>query len=258
MIYDIRKEMKFGLRSSKFLILVVGFLFFALLTPVMAKVVLPEILKSQFPGMTEEGLRSMLNLTQLGTIRSYMGDVVEIGSIIVAFTLCGLMAQEISENTIVLPLCSGNRFGSLVTAKMLVFGTMLTLSTTFSLLIDYAYSGLLFSFEIGIMPIIRGGLLQGFYMVFLLANVIMWGTILKKPITTGFVTLAIAFGQQFLAGIFDIQTYLPAGLLAEAQQLTVTPANTLYQTLLITSGIILVLMMITLMRLKRMEFNERA
>ena len=70
MIRDINKEIKYALRNSRFLILIIGFIFFAILTPVMTRLVLPEVLKSQFPGMSEQELKGMLDMTQLGCIRS--------------------------------------------------------------------------------------------------------------------------------------------------------------------------------------------
>lgn len=254
---NIKKELRFGMRSSKFLILFVGFLFFAIFTPVMTKVILPEILKSQFPGMSQDALGEMLDMTQRGCIRSYMGDVFEIGTIIVVFTLCGLMAQEIKDNTLVLPLCSGKQFGSITAAKMIVFGGVLLLAPTAALLIDYMYSGLLFSFEVGIAPIVRGGLLQGIFMVFVLTCLVMFGTWLKKPIPTGFITLAFVYGLHFLGSILKIDPYLPSGLLAEAQQLSIIPASSLGQTLMVSISIILLMIGITIARLKSMEWNER-
>ncbi len=257
MIKDISKELKYGLRNSRFLILLISFLFFALLTPVMMKVVLPEVLKSQFPGMTVQQLQGMMNMTQLGSVQSYMGDIFEIGSIIVAFSLCGLMAQEIKDNTLVMPLCSGKRFGGIIGAKMLVFGFVLVLVPLITLIIDYTYAGLLFSFDIGIRPIVRGGLLQGVYMVFLLACVVMWGTLVKRPVAAGFMTLATAFGLHFVGGLLDAHEYLPSGLLNEAQKLSETPASSLSKTLFITIGIIIAFMIITLTHLRSMEWNER-
>lgn len=257
MRHDIVKEIRYGVRNSRFLILMAAFAFFAVLTPVMMKVILPMMLKSQFPGMTEQTLVEMVDMTQLGCIRSYMGDVFEIGSIIVAFTLCGLIAQEIKDNTLVLPLCAGKQFDSLVGAKMIVFGTLLVLVPVLSLLINYAYAGLLFSFEIGIVPVIRGGLLQGAYLVFLLACLVMWGAILKKPIATGFASLATVYGLHFAGSAFSMNAFLPSGLLEQAQQLAVVPAASLPQTLVMTTGIILLFLAVTLFRLTHMEWNER-
>ncbi len=254
---DIIKEIRFGLRNSRVLILFIGFLFFAVLTPVMMKVIMPQILQSQFPGMTQQTIAEMVEMTQIGCIRSYMGDVFEIGSIIVAFTLCGLMAQEIKDNTLVLPLCAGRQFGGIVSAKMLVFGAVLVLAPVFSLIVNYVYAGLLFAFDIGIGPVIRGGLLQGVYMVFLLSCILLWGAVIKKPIAAGFVSLATAFGLHFAGSAFSINAYLPSGLLDEAQQLAVVPSSSLIQTLCITAGIIILFAAATVIRLKHMEWNER-
>jgi len=257
MMLNIVKEIRFGQRTSRFLILAVSFLFFAMLTPVMTKLVLPSVIKSQFPGMTEQELHAMLDMTQLGCLRSYMGDVFEIGSIIVAFTLCGLLAQEIQSNTLVLPLCSGKRFGGIVGAKMLVFGAALVLFPTAALLVDYLYAGLLFSFDVGVIPTIRGGLLQGMYMAFLLSCLLMWGAVAKRAIPAGFLALATVFGMHFLGSLLRIHSYLPSGLLAEAQQLAAAPAPTLMPALLSTVALIVGMLAIALQRLRSLEWNER-
>lgn len=257
MIREILKEIKYGLRNSRFLILAASFLFFAVLTPVMMKVILPEVLKGQFPQMSEQELSGMMGMTQLDVIRSYMGDVFEVGSVIVAFTLCGLLAQEIKDNTLVMPLCSGKRFGVVFGVKMLVFGAALILALSISLIINFVYSGLLFSFDIGLMPIIRGGLLQGIFMVFLLSGLMMWGALIKKPIAAGFMTLATVYGLHITASAFNFPEYVPSGLLAEASKLSETPAASLIKTLCITGIMICIFAAATLICLKKMEWNER-
>ncbi len=254
---EILKEMRYGLRNGRFLILAAGFLFFAMLTPVMMKLVVPSVMQSQMPGLTPEVIRQMFQMTQIQCIQSYMGDVFEIGSVIVAFTLCGLLAQEIKDNTLVLPLCSGKRFMKIAGAKLLVFGTALVLILTAALAIDYAYAGLLFSFDIAFLPIIRGGLLQGVYMVFLVASLLMWGAIIKKPIAAGFVTLGVAYGTSYIGSLLGISSYLPSGLLDAAMSLSAAPTSNMMQTLLITIALILAFMGITLFRLRHMEWNQR-
>ena len=126
-----------------------------------------------------------------------------------------------------------------------------------ALVIDYLYAGVLFSFDIALMPIVRAGLLQGIYMVFLLACLILWGSIIKKPIAAGFMSLATSFGLHFLGGLLDIHTWLPSGLLIDAQLLAVEPAPTLVWTLLITLAIILAMVWTSGLLLKKMEWNVR-
>lgn len=257
MMKEIKKEFKYALRSGKLLILMASFMFFAVLTPLMLKVILPEILKSQLAGRSTQELSAMMNMSQLGCIQSYMGDVFEIGSIIVAFTLCGLIAQEIRDNTLVLPLCSGKRFSCIAGAKLLVFGAVLVIAQIAALTVNYAYAGVLFSFELKFQPILKGGALQGFYMVFLLTCLIMWGAILKKPIPAGFLSLITAFGLHFLGSLLGMQGYLPSGLLFEAQQLNAAFSSTSVQALFVTALLIALMTAITLKRLKRLAWNER-
>ena len=47
---EIMKELRYVLRSGRILILFASFMFFALLTPVMLKIVLPMVLSGQFSG----------------------------------------------------------------------------------------------------------------------------------------------------------------------------------------------------------------
>jgi ABC-2 type transport system permease protein len=254
---EIQKELRHTLRSGRFIILLAGFLFFALLTPVMLKIVLPQVLASQTSRELSAEISNMMNMTQIGCIQSYMGDVFEIGTIIIAFTLCGLTALEIRENRWVLPLCAGKQFGPMLGAKLLVFGAALITIPIIALLADYSYSGILFGFEVGVMPVLYGGLLQGIYMLFLLACLIMWGVLMKKPVPAGFMTLATAFGIHFSSSLLKIYEWTPSGLLAHANMLTPSLDLTLFVPLGITIVLIVLMMLIALLRLKRMEWNTR-
>lgn len=254
---DIIKEFRYAARNNKILILFASFMFFALLTPMMTKIFLPEILKSQFPGMNDETLRTMLDMSQTGSLRSYLNDIFEIGTLIISFSLCGILAQDIKDNTLVMPLCAGRRFASLITAKMFVLGSLLLIVPLLSLLVSYIYAGLLFSFELDLGPVILTGLLQGVYMNFLLSCLIFFGSILKKPIAAGFISLAIVYLMQVAGSLFDIHKYLPSGILAHAGQLTSQFSSAIYIPLAVTAGLIITLLMLTYLRLKNLEWNER-
>jgi ABC-type transport system involved in multi-copper enzyme maturation permease subunit len=255
MIQNIGIEIKYGFRSGKLLILLACFLFFALLTPLMLKFILPGILESQ--GASSQDLSGLMNMTQAGCIHIYMNDVFEIGTIIVAFTLCGLLAQEIRDNTLVLPLCSGKHFSNIVGAKLLIFGFALILISLAALMVNYLYAGLLFSFDVKIFPIIQAGILQGIYMNFLLACVILWGAVAKRPIPTGFLTLVTAFGLHFIGSLLGIHAWLPSGLLEQAQHLIESPESSMILTLTITNLLIFAMFALALVRLKNIEWNER-
>jgi hypothetical protein len=251
------KELRYALRSGRILILFASFLFFALLTPIMLKIVLPMVLSGWLAGDVPQAVGSLTGMTQLDCIRNYMDDVLQIGTIIIAFTLCGLTASEIQDNTWVLPLCAGKRFGRMISAKLLVFGALLIMIPILALLADYGYSGLLFGFEIGFLPILYSGLLQGVYVLFLLSCLMMWGVLMKRPIPVGFMTLATAFGIHFLSSLLRFGEWTPSGLLAHAGRLTPTLDLALFIPLVMTALLIILMLAITFSRLKRMEWNTR-
>jgi len=254
---EIRKELRYALRSGRILIVFAGFMFFALLTPIMLKVVLPQVLKNQLVSGTVQNIEGIIGMTQVGCIQSYMGDVFEMGTILIAFALCGLTASEVRGSTWVLPLCAGKKFGHMLGAKLIVFGALMVMVPILAMLADYGYSGLLFGFEVGISPVLYAGLLQGIYMLFLLSCLLLWGVMMKKPIPAGFSTLVTAYGIHFISSLVGAQTWTPSGLLAEAQKLEPVFTPSLVVPLAVTLLLVVLMMALTLLRLQRMEWNVR-
>lgn len=254
---ELMKELRYGARNSRFIILAASFLFYALLTPIMTKVILPQVLKSQFPGMGTDLLEQMINMTQTGSLQSYIGDIFELGTIIVAFTLCGLLAQDIRDNTLVMPLCSGKSYHGILLSKLIVFGCSLLIIPVAALSASYAYSGLLFSFDVSFTAVLLSGFYQGLYLVFLLALILLIGTLISKPVATGLLALGITYFQNLIGGLFDVKKYLPAGLISSSVNLSKEFAGEQIASVLITTALIVVITMATLLRLRHMEWNLR-
>lgn len=97
----------------------------------------------------------------------------------------------------------------MIGAKLLVFGVLMVLIPIMALLVDYGYSGLLFGFEISVMPILYGGLLQGIYVLFLLSCLMLWGVLMRKPISAGFLTLTTTFGIHFISSLLRFTKWTP-------------------------------------------------
>ncbi|UNC92196.1 hypothetical protein [Candidatus Contubernalis alkaliaceticus] len=250
----IRKEIMDGLRNYRFLILLAGILFFAIFDPVMNKLVLPELLKSQFPNMTEEVMQGMLITTQNANIRAYLGDVFQISTLIIAFALSGIMAQEISDKTLIFPICSGKSYSGLLLAKLSVYGSVLVISSIFSAMVNYVYAGALFGFDLpSFMPVLRAGLFQGFYMVYVLALLIFIGSLVKKPVTAGLLVLIPAYGTRIMGDLLNINRYLPSGLLVEAEMLAVIPSVSWIGSLVSTLAVMVLLIGFTMIRLTKIE-----
>ena len=254
---DIKKEVLYSLRSSRFLIIAATFLFFGILTPVMTKFILPAIFQSQFPGVTDAMMAEMVDMSQFGSLRSFFNDMFEMGTLVIAFSLCGLLAQELKENTLVIPLCSGKRFSRIVLSKLIVFGVVLSASVLIAITVSYLYAGALFTFDVPYLSVLKAGLLQSLYLIFILSCLLFFGSLIKKPIAAGFITLFTAFGLQAVGNLLDINNWLPSGLVEEAQALSVNLPATIPLTILITALLVVTLTGLTIFRLQTIELNVR-
>jgi len=253
----LKKEFLDALRNYRFLILAAGVLFFAIFDPIMSKLVLPELLKSQFPNMPIEVMNEMLMTTQAANIRSYMGNVYQISTLIITFTLSGLLAAEISERTLILPVSTGKRYDEILVAKIVIYGSFLLLVTTICALINYAYAGVLFGFSLpSAAPALRAGLLQGVHLLFVLALLIFLGSLVRKPIAAGLLTLLTVFITRALGSMLQIHRYLPSGLLVEAEMLALAPSPMLWGSLSATLALIVVLLCLSMIRLSNLELTR--
>lgn len=254
----IKKEFIDGKRNFKFLVIFAGFLFFAIFDPIMNKFVLPQMLKSQFPGITPELMNEMVDMTQRGSLRAYIGDVYQIGLLILVFTLCGLMAKEIKEKTLIMPICSGIKYKNIILSKLIVFGSVAFIAVLISTCVNYLYSSFLFGFDLpSIKPVIKAGVLQGLYMIFVISILIFIGTITRKSIVTGISTLFLVYITGFIGSGLNIGRFLPSGLIDEAQLLISTWSFQIYESIIVTVGCIIIFTIMSIIFLKTMELTER-
>lgn len=258
MISMIKKEMLDGIRNYKFIVIFAVFLLFAMFDPIMTRYILPEILKSQFPGITPEMLNDMVDMTQRGAIRAYMSDIYEIGILVISFLLCGITAREIQDKTLILPICSGKRHDFILLSKLIVYGSVTFIAVFIATLINYFYSTLLFDAGLqNILPIIKNGLLQGLFLVFIIVSLIFIGVLTQKNIITGFLTLGLVYGTGFIGSGFNIQKFLPYGLIYEAQQLAPISTVELFQTIFVTIGLIVIMFLLSVIRLRSIDLTRR-
>ena len=256
MFKELKKEWIYASRSGRLFILLMSFIFLAVLTPIMLKVLIPEIFRMQFPNLPMEEINRMINASQLTAIQGFMSDLFELGMIIVVFTLCTIMAQEIRDNTLVFPIVSGKKFANIIGSKVILFGVMLGMLVTVSILICYAYAGVLFEFEVPLQEVLYAGLLQGIYFLFILSNLILWGALLKRALPTGFITLVIAYLMQAVGGLLKIHAYLPSGLIEFSSKLQFQSQD-IITSVSITMFLIVIMMIITHAAMKKMEYNIR-
>lgn len=253
--WNIKKEIMQSIRQYKFLVVFSFLIFFAIMTPLMSKLVLPELFANYYPDLDPQIIEQMLGTTQTNAILGFLGDMFEMGTLLIVFLYSGIIAQEIGEKTFVLPLCSGKRYTSVILSKLIVNGPVLIISMIGAVLVNYYYSGVFFDFTAGsIKPAIGAAALQGLYMVFILSILIFIGALVKKPLMTGMIALVPAYGIGFIGKLFNIESYLPSGLMIQAQKLMQNTAENILHTVLSTLLLIVILLTISIKYLKKAEF----
>lgn len=249
-LIHVKKEWREALRSYRLLILAVGLLSFALLNPLLLKL-MPAILESQGLGSDLAGL---MDMSQREALRSYLDSLYEIGSLVAVLSLMGVLSGEFNKGTWVIPLTSGANVKDIYWAKLSVSGGILFVFSLAGSLIAYVYGAALFGPDFSsFFPALKAGGLYGVYFLFVASLILMAGSFFKKPSAAAFVSLAFLFLLPPVAGWFDLTKWLPFVLLSEADALSPLPSKTLLQGILHTFAWMAVFAFATLRRLETME-----
>ncbi len=245
-----KKEWLEALRSYRLLVLAIGLLSFALLNPLILKL-MPAILESQ--GMGTD-LANLMDMSQREAIRSYLDSLYQIGSLVAVLSLMGVISGEFNKGTWVLPLTFGVNVKDIYWAKLSISGGILFFFSLTGSLIAHLYGAALFGKDFAsLYPTLKAGGLYGLYFSFVASLVLMASSFLKKPSAAAFASLAFLFLLPPLAGWLDITKWLPFVLLSEAGTLSPLPSKTVLQGILITFGWMAVFSFATLGRLETME-----
>jgi len=258
MLVIIKKEILEGIRTYRFLSIAAVLLFFSILNPVMNKLILPEVLKSQFDGMEEEMLNQMVISNQIDCLRGFMGDVFEIGTLVIVLVTAVLIAGERKEKTLILPICSNKKIEDIVIAKNLVYGIYTIIMIVIAVIVDYIYAGALFGMDdISITTVILSGVYIGIFYYMAISIVLFVGTFLKNTISTAIISLVIIYGSNIIAGVFENGNRFPSGLFDEAILLSNTMREEVIIPLFITVFVIAVLNVLTIYRMRRLDLVTR-
>ena len=209
-----KKEFLENLRTYRLLILIVAYILFGLMEPIMYRM-LPMILESE--GF-DPAMLQMMDTSQQGLLRSYMANLSQIGLIVVTLTLMGTLAQELQRKYWILPRSKGGSATSLVISKFLLYGTGLVVATLLGFLVNNFYGRVLFEYTgLEILGVIQSGLLFSLYFIFLLSLLFFLISIIQKGIPAVLLTLFVSFLLFPLLNNFTaLQNFLPYGLIEES------------------------------------------
>jgi ABC-2 type transport system permease protein len=203
------KEILEGIRTYRFLIMGAIILFLAFFDPVTLKV-LPLILSSQMPGAD---LSSLVSLSQTAAFEGFLGDLFEIGTLVVCLVLMGTVAKERETRSLVLPLTNGAGYAGILAAKVIVPSVFIGLVVFFAVPIAYFYGGILFPGERAVSSSIPSAAFHyAVYFMFLTGLVTFFSSLFKKGLPAGLCALAVAYGLPALTGLFKATRFIPMHL----------------------------------------------
>jgi ABC-2 type transport system permease protein len=220
----IGKEFKEGVRRYAFLGMGGAFLFFAILDPLMMRF-LPAILASQM-GSASSSLppgalvpASLFPATRSFGFETFLGDIFEIGTLVVCLVLGGVLARERRSRALVIPFSKGSSISGMVLAKAAANTAFVAPAAFIAVMLSYAYAGAVFPgspFEAGV-PLVAGAA-QGLYFAYLACLVLFSSAIMPTPLAASLLALALAYGVPPLASLFKIGRFFPSYLALGAQK----------------------------------------
>ena len=135
-----KKEMLEATRTYKYLILFSGIVFWAIMNPLMIKL-MPLILKNYLPADLSV-LFSEYSLDM--AFMDFMGDIFQLSTFFIVLSLMGLISNEVYRKRLVFPYSRGAEPAGFVTAKYIHYMFTVSLFILVAFLTNYFYITRLF------------------------------------------------------------------------------------------------------------------
>jgi ABC-2 type transport system permease protein len=245
-----KKEFKEAARNYKYLILAIGFIFWALLDPLMLKL-LPLILKASLP---VELLSQFTNINRDYAFLNLLKDLFQVGTLFFVFSLMGIISSEVSKKKLVLPYSRGLKPEGMVLAKYIHYAITVSIFILAAFLTNYFYVKSLFAGGIlSIRIVLWSCFLYILYFAVILALLLYMSSLFKKSIIPGFLVLAIVYGFSLFNQLSLIRNYLPNYLIQRAADLGVFFDTSLIPTFSVSVLLIAIFIFLTIARMKKID-----
>ena len=244
-----KKEILEATRTNKYLILFVGTVFWALMVPLMLKL-LPLFLKSlpiDISAVLEDFNRDAAFL-------SFLGDFFEVGTLFFALTLMGIISNEVYYKRLVFPYSSGAITTGMVLAKYIHYGLTFSIFILIGFITNYFYTNRLFEGGmLGIGMVIRSASLYMVYYAFLLSFLIFLSSLFRRGIIAGITVIVLGYTLSIFNQITRVRAYLPNYLLFKAADISNIFDSTLIPTIIISAVLIAAFLFFSILRIKRLD-----
>jgi ABC-2 type transport system permease protein len=226
-----KKELLEAVRQYKFIMLAAGIIIFAILDPIMLKL-LPTILKSQLPA----DISALFVVTQKSAIQNYIKDLNQVGLLFVIFIFSGTLCDEIYNQKLVFPYSKGARPISVVLAKFINYVVFVTIFCIIGFLINFYYISIFFTKDpLTLIDLIPSITLVCVFYIFNIALTIFLSSVFKKGLFAGITALSVNIITGSLTSIKAISKFIPSKLISLANNFNFKDSEfTIIFTLILT------------------------
>ena len=245
-----KKEILESVRTNKYLILFIGIVFWALLDPLMLKL-LPLLMKNYLP----PDIAVMFStFTRDTAFQTFLNDLFQIGTLFIAFTLMGLLSNEVSLKKLVFPYSRGANPAGIVLAKYIHYVVTISFFILIAFLTHYFYVNSLFIGGIlSIEIVLKSSLLYMLYYCVLLSILLYLSSLFKRGLIAGITVLALGYTLSIFNQFKVVRAYLPNYLLFKAADIGYIFDNSLIPTVIVSLCIIILLVFFSILRMKKID-----
>ena len=244
-----KKEIIESVRTYRYLIIAAGFIFWALLDPLMLKM-LPIFLKTTIP---PEMLSQLTNITRESAFQNLLKDIFQISTLFVSFSLMGVLSSEVTGKKLVFPYSRGVRPAGMVLAKYINYTAAISVFILIAFLTNFLYINTLFKVgTLALNSVLQSAFLFIFYYAFVMALLLLLSSLFKKSILAGISVLVLTYVSSIFNQFTPVRQYLPNYLLFKAADSVVLDAS-LFPTYIITALLIILLVYFSIIRMKRID-----
>jgi len=246
-----KKEILEAIRTNKYLILFIGIVFWsALLNPLMLKL-LPLLMKNYIPADLA-GVFS--TFTRDTAFQNFLGNLFQIGTLFIAFTLMGLLSNEVYAKKLVFPYSRGANPAGVVLAKYIHYTVTISLFILIAFLTNYFYTNKLFTGGmLSIEIVLKSSLLYMLYYSVLLSILLFFSSLFKRGLIAGITVLVLGFSLSIFNQFKVVRAYLPNYLLFKANEIGHIFDNSLIPTVIVSFSLIILLVFFSILRMKKID-----
>ncbi len=248
-----KKEIMESIRSYRYIILAAVFIGYGILDPVLLKM-LPAILEKQ--GDAGIDYSQLFRITQVSALQSFMGNLFQMGILVLVLCLMGVVSEEIKNYTFVLPSTKKLSFGGVVLSKSLHYSLLMVVLIFSALMVNYYYITTLFQDDfVTFQQVMKSGFFISCYFIFIINLLVCISSFFKKGGIVSLVTLGISLSMPFLSQINALRKVLPYYFLQRAGQLSQPLDSSIILPLILLVTYIVLLNIIAILKLNRVELS---